>query len=301
MVLEMAMESIFAIVDTVALATRVEVAKAPHRPKARRTVASGLLNNPNRVIEDYNGAIVFAGYALAYAPPGTFEMGSPKSETDRRPNEVPHTVTLTRGFYVGTTEVTQELYYEVVGENPSVNYGRQLNCAACPVENVHWYAAVEFCNKLSALEGLEPAYAIEGLAVSPISGANGYRLPTEAEWEYAARAGESHTYSGSDDSNEVAWYAANSGGQTQPVATKKANAWGLYDMSGNVWEWVWDIYWDYPKESVVDPLGHPEGDHRVRRGGCFSHTPYWLRVALRSRIYPGNYDYARGFRIVRSE
>jgi formylglycine-generating enzyme required for sulfatase activity len=240
-------------------------------------------------------------FTLSYAPAGTFELGSPKSDLERRPNEGQHTVTLTRGFYIGKTEVTQSLYTTVMGMNPSVNKGREGACGTCPVENILWYQAVDFCNRLSERLELEPAYTISGITVTLNEGANGYRLPTEAQWEYAARAGGTHIYSGSDDGDAVAWHFGNSGGKSQPVGTKAPNAWGIHDMSGNVWEWIWDNYGDYPKGAVVDPHGPAEGSWRVRRGGSFSQPPYWMRTALRARISPGNYDYGRGFRIVLPE
>ena len=173
------------------------------------------------------------------------------------------------GSYMGVTEVTQAQYEAVMGENPSKFKGGNL-----PVEQVSWYDAIYFCNKLSLAANYSPVYAVDGVtdvakwgytphkgdriagAITQNENATGFRLPTDDEWEYAAWGGQSYRYAGSDDLDEVGWYSVNSGGSTHPVAQKKANGYGLYDMSGNVWEWVWDSYWK-------DPV------RRFFRGGCW--------------------------------
>lgn len=236
-------------------------------------------------------------FTLAYAPAGTFTMGSPEDEEGHRDNETQHTVTLTQGFHIGTTEVTQELYEAVMGDNPSSH----SSCATCPVVSVDWYDAVKFCNALSKLEGLKPAYSISGDNVTRNQGASGYRLPTEAEWEYAARAGETHPYAGSDDVDAVAWYSGNSSGKTHPVATKAPNAWGLYDMSGNVFEWTGDWYDYYDTSRDKDPQGPSTGDARVYRGGGLRNLADLSRAAFRNCLNPDLADRNLGFRVVLPE
>ncbi len=226
---------------------------------------------------------------------GSFQMGSPKTEEGRSDDEDRHAVTLTRPFLLGRTEVTQGLYQAVMGENPSGNKASPLH----PVENVSWFDAVRYCNQRSKKEGLPACYVIEGTGdkqnVTWPDGlkCRGYRLPTEAEWEYAARAGQHTLYSGSDKVDEVAW----NGAETQ-AKKKRANAWGLYNMSGNVWEWVWDFY--APYQPGTDPIGPAAGSERVLRGGSWlSRAANW-RVSYRSRSEPADRYDVIGFRLSRS-
>ncbi|MFO0905690.1 MAG: formylglycine-generating enzyme family protein [Pirellulales bacterium] len=187
---------------------------------------------------------------LKLLPEGTFEMGSASEDIDA----TPHTVTLTRPFYLGVHQVTQEQYQKVMGENPSGFEGPQN-----PVEKVSWEDAVEFCRRLSTLPEEKAAGRV-------------YRLPSEAEWEYACRAGSTTEYCFGDSQsqlNEYAWHHDNSGKRTHPVGKRKPNAWGLYDMHGNVWEWCWDWLGDYPKGSVTDPTGPTTDASRVDRGGSY--------------------------------
>ncbi len=240
-------------------------------------------------------------YELRTLPAGSFKMGSPDSEEGRRDNEGPqHKVRLTQGVLMGATEVTQSLYLGVMGSNPS-HFTDQAS--AKPVEEVSWLDAVRFCNALSELEGLQPAYALtekdgeETVRWAP--GASGYRLPTEAEWEYAARAGTGTVYAGSDDADLVAWHEDNARRKTHPVGEKQPNAWGLHDMSGNVWEWLWD--WKAPYQGAAsDPSGPLEGSHRMLRGGSWSFPTRYARLAYRNAYPPDFHNDNLGFRIARN-
>jgi formylglycine-generating enzyme required for sulfatase activity len=225
---------------------------------------------------------------------GTFTMGSPASEPNRGSNETQHRVTVS-GFSMGKYEVTQEEYEAVMGNNPSNFKGSKL-----PVECVSWYDAVEYCNRQSRKEGLTPAYTINGTNVTWNRSANGYRLPTEAEWEYACRAGTTTAYNtGASISDSTGWYWDNSGRKTHEVGKKPANAWGLYDMHGNVYEWCWDWYGDYDRGSQMDPAGRSSGSYRVFRGGSWNGKAWGLRSALRYVSSPSVWISTHGFRLVR--
>ncbi len=200
-------------------------------------------------------------------------------------------------FYIGKYEVTQKEWQAVMGNNPSYFKGDKR-----PVEQITWYQAVEFCNKLSQKEGLTPAYTINGTSVSCNWNADGYRLPTEAEWEFAARGGKlskGYTYSGSNNLDEVGWYRSNSN-DTHEVGTKRANELGIYDMSGNVWEWCWDWYGSYSSSAETNPRGASSGSYRVIRGGSWSSADSSCRVANRGDYNPGYGNYNFGFRLSRT-
>ena len=218
------------------------------------------------------------GMKLKLLPPGTFMMGDANGDSDA----TPHEVTLTQSFQMGIHEVTQSQYEQVMGDNPS-----RIKGANNPVEQVNWEDAVEFCRKLSEL----PAEKAAGRV---------YRLPTEAEWEYACRAGTTTGYNFGDDDSELgnyAWFAGNSGDTTHPVGGKKPNAWGLYDTHGNVWEWCQDRYASYPSRAVTNPSGPNTGSPRVCRGGSWSYAAGLCRSAYRFGSGPSyrNRDY--GFRV----
>jgi formylglycine-generating enzyme required for sulfatase activity len=207
-------------------------------------------------------------------------------------------VTLTRGFWMGETPVTQGLWTVVMGVNPS--HFRSALSGAMPVETVSWRDSVGFANEVSRLMGLKPVY--DGSSDDALwdRSAPGFRLPTEAEWEYAARAGEGFEYAGSVDVDTVAWVDENSGARSHPVGRKAPNAWGLRDMSGNVWEWCWDRDGVYPRSGSVDPSGPSRGPFRVIRGGSWSLVPRYARVADRIGNGPGLRGYYLGLRLVRT-
>ncbi|MSQ03855.1 MAG: formylglycine-generating enzyme family protein, partial [Myxococcales bacterium] len=230
---------------------------------------------------------------------GTFSMGSTTGDADEEPV---HTVTLTHDFWIGQTELTQAQYRAGMGTSPSYF----SSCGAnCPVEQVSWTMAVLYANALSAEEGLDSCYTETGSGLATaLSGdpyaCEGYRLPTEAEWEYAARANDSYTYSGSDTVGDVAWYNSNSSSTTHAVADKTANAFGLYDMSGNVWEWTHDVYGAYSSDSAVDPVGASSLIPRVGRGGGWGNGAGSATVSFRDRYHPESASDNYGFRLSRS-
>jgi formylglycine-generating enzyme required for sulfatase activity len=248
--------------------------------------------------------------------PGTFTMGSPSGELCRWSNETQHQVTLTRAFYVATTEVTQAQWLATMGWDDSYSDGPNL-----PIEQMTWFDAVSYCNLRSAADGLTPAYAITGAAydgnhitsatVAWIPDANGHRLLTEAEWEYACRAGSASAFCNGgigqcdleceSDPNldAVGWYCGSSGGQTHDVGTKSPNAWGIHDMHGNVWEWCWDWYGSYGG-AVTDPAGPASGSNRVARSGSAYLDAQYSRSALRNSSPPGSRDYDLGLRLART-
>ena len=247
---------------------------------------------------------------------GTFEMGSPDSEAWRSEDEIQHTVTVS-DFYMSAYEVTQQEYQDIMGENPSNFSGENL-----PVEQVSWLDAVTYCNARSEQEGLTPAYTIDGTSVSWDRSANGYRLPTEAEWEYACRAGtttpfNTETSISAEESNY--WgdypymiednYFSQENLETQPgvyrqttveVDSFSPNAWGLYNMHGNVGEWVWDYYGEYSTDVQTDPTGPETGTRRVNRGGGWNDFAKNLRSAYRAAAPEENSSFSVGIRLVRN-
>jgi formylglycine-generating enzyme required for sulfatase activity len=250
------------------------------------------------------GAIVSnrLGMRLVYIPAGSFEMGSPPTEKGRNPDEARHTVTLTRGFYLGQTEVTRAQWRQLMGGDPSEGDG----CGPdCPVTQVSWEECLAFIARLNALEQTQS-----------------YRLPSEAEWEYACRAGAQTAFSAGDISalhcetdpvlDAIGWYCANSGFLPQPVAQKAPNAWGLYDMHGNVQEWCQDraawrdptsgrtgVFTDTYRGTALDPLSLA-GDRRVLRGGAWNSSTQDCRAAKRIVFQPSVRRTYIGFRVARS-
>ena len=223
-------------------------------------------------------------FSMVYVGRGTFLMGSDYSFRfwDYYDEEWPiHQVTLDHGFYIGQTEVTQKLWNAVMDDNKKNNIYDDLDL---PVKDVSWDECQQFITKLNQLTG------------------KNFRLPTEAEWEYAARGGktDSYIYSGSDELDKIGWFAENSGGIPHPVQRKVPNAWGLYDMSGNVWEWCNDWFGEYSDGSYIDPTGPLTGSEHVKRGGGANSGAWNCRVTTRVSSTPQGEDHI-GFRLVLPE
>jgi formylglycine-generating enzyme required for sulfatase activity len=234
---------------------------------------------PNQTIADLK-------LELLWIKSGTFTMGSPPDEANRHRAEGPaFEVTFTKGFWLGKTEVTQAQYEGLLGTNPSrlVEAGK-----TAPVEQVSWIDAVAWCEKLTERERAAKRLP-EGYV---------YTLPTEAQWEYAYRAGTTEAFPG--DAEAMTWHDQNSRETTHPVAQKEANAWGLYDMGGNVLEWCLDWYGDYPRGPQTDPKGPDFGHFRMARGGSWRLPLPVARAAARSGGSPGRRDYTIGFRLALS-
>jgi len=232
------------------------------------------------------------GMKLVLIPKGTFMMGSPESEEGRQKDETQHEVTISKDYYLGVYEVTQAQYEKVMGKNPSYFQGPKVGNenADLPVENVSWDAAVEFCKKLSDLPEEKKAGRV-------------YRLPTEAEWEYACRACSKTAYAFDDEAGllpEYGWFKRNSSDRIHTVGLLEPNAWGLYDMHGNVWEWCSDRYSEYPKGAVSDPTGPRKGWDRVSRGGSWYFDAAICRSAIRYRYDPSLRYRFFGFRVALS-
>ncbi|MDR0453289.1 MAG: SUMF1/EgtB/PvdO family nonheme iron enzyme [Deferribacteraceae bacterium] len=234
---------------------------------------------------------------MVWVEGGAFMMGNPDAKIGINFHEGPqHQVTVS-GFWIGKYPVTQAEYEKIMGTNPSNFKGGNL-----PVEQVTWFDAIEYCNKLSQKEGLTPVYKRSGNNVTADWKANGYRLLTESEWEYAARGGKANSaykYSGGNNVDDVCWYKNNSGGKTNPVGVKKANELGIHDMCGNVWEWVWDLYDLYSASAKSDPRGPGKGTTRVRRGADWDEDLERdnLRPASRSTSKPSERYNWIGFRV----
>ena len=223
---------------------------------------------------------------LVWCSPGSFTMGSPEDEKGLNEDETQHRVTLTKGFWMGRTPVTQAQYQKLTGKAPSYFKGDDL-----PVEKVSWDDAVAFCVELTRRER----------AVGQLPHGYVYRLPTEAEWEYAAKGGsksKGFTYSGGNDLDSVGWHRGNSGRKTHPVAQKTPNELDLCDMSGNVWEWCQDWHATYPASNESDPKGASSGSFRVYRGGSWNLDASFCRSSCRNRSWPSFANYGLGFRVV---
>jgi formylglycine-generating enzyme required for sulfatase activity len=274
-----------------------------------------------------------------YIPPGTYTRGSPEDEPCRNSDETQHQVTLTRGFYMMETEVTRQMWVDLKAAQPTLPSDPSDTSISLtmnhPVQDNTWYEAILFANLLSVQNGLTPSYYLDHTFETVIDDTNyltddvycnfdarGYRLPTEAEWEYACRAGttgpfwadEPNYSSANCDTHNpdpplnildsIAWWAGNSNTgsywMAHPVSTKLANPWGLYDIHGNVCETCWDWYGDYPEGPVTNPTGPLNGSDRISRGGTWNSTAKHARSARRIYTGPGNSYNTIGFRLVRT-
>ncbi|HEU5061397.1 MAG TPA: formylglycine-generating enzyme family protein [Kofleriaceae bacterium] len=278
---------------------------------------------------------------LVAVAPGTFQMGSPVDEVGRESNfvdETQHEVTLTRGFEMTATEITQGQFEALFSYNPS----QFSACGSqCPVEAINFYEALAYANLASEEQGLPPCYQLTDIGCGDATAGSapdycrengfiasatvaltaetpydcaGFRLPTEAEREWAARAGTTQAFSNGRPLDEehidcatpfhltqVAWYCGNAGGTTHAVGTRDANPWGLFDMHGNVHEWTWDLYGEFPTRAVTDPLGVEDGPERTYRGGAFGDSARYARSAMRASMEPGSrYPGNLGLRLVRT-
>ena len=261
------------------------------------------------------GAAPSGGFVLIKG--GTFTMGSPTTERLRHPDEVQHKVAVS-SFWVDPFEVTQESFESVMKRNPSRYSGKRL-----PVEQVTWFDAIDYCNRRSEQEGLSPVYKVTGNTVEWDRAADGYRLLTEAEWEWAARAGTSNIFYAKDqitsrDANFQGHYpylieenyvrphnpdvvTSEYRGKTIAVDSLAPNAFGLYNMMGNVAEWVFDLYGEYDLSATQDPAGATSGFLRVNRGGSYNDFAKHVRMAYRSATNPRDPDYNLGFRVARND
>lgn len=248
---------------------------------ADSTDSATATNTPPR--ESHNFTIPDLKLELLWVKAGAFTMGSPSHEPQRNKAEGPQTqVKISRGFWLGKTEVTQAQYKKVTGENPS---HFKDSGDTHPVEHVSWTDAMAFCKKLNDRER----------ASGRLPAGYEYTLPTEAQWEYAYRAGTTSEFP--DDPDAMAWHEGNSGETSHPVAQRRPNPWGFHDMAGNILEWTYDWYAPYPGGSVTDPKGPVRGYYRTGRGGSWRKELRTCRSAARSGGSEARVDYTIGFRL----
>ena len=227
-------------------------------------------------------------YSTVYIPNGTFAIGRDDSHPDEAPR---HQVTLTKGFHIMKTEVTRELYSLVLEVEITTTDGCNGDC---PMNRISWEEATFFADALSKLEKREECYSTGSTACS------GWRLPTEAEWEYAAGAKEKHRFSGSNFREEIGWYNYNSEEELHEVCTKQPNKFDLCDMSGNLWEWTQDWYGSYPSTPQENPMGPAEGNKKVIRGGSWTGPYVDMMITNRNALDPDIKNRGLGFRLVRT-
>ncbi len=281
----------------------------------KKSIAAGcflLLLLPCVVFSD---DAVPSGFVLVKA--GSFIMGQAAEESEQDADVLQHTVVLTNDFLMAKYELSRADWKKFLDRDPSVFMYPSTN-ANLPADGITWYDAAEYCNARSTAEGLTPCYAIDKQRKDPNNkdpyddikwtvtcnfSAAGYRLPTEAEWEYAARGGQlgkGYAFSGGSDPDKVAWHYNNTEKELQPVGQKAPNELGIYDMSGNAWEWCWDWYGEYPAKTVTDPAGVSSGDSRVMRGGGCGHYPAEARCINRDWNSPIGWVEYISFRLVRT-
>jgi formylglycine-generating enzyme required for sulfatase activity len=301
-------------------------ARQPAYPADSRTVVADDVSTAEKLLKrlmtyspGHEGGTNSVGMSFIRVPTGNFQMGSTSQERYRDSDESLHRVTISRAFLIASTEVTQGQWATVMGRDPSKAQYRTANLrgSSYPVQQITWIEAVKFANALSRREGLQPAYTGSGSSVRWNQSANGYRLLTEAEWEYAARAGEHRLYAGAEQSGNlcgVANVADRSGSQvmkvsgvrcddgfsaTAPVGSFAPNAWNIYDMTGNVAEWCWDWYGTYSRYGS-DPSGPSSGTYRTYRGGSWANTSRASRIAYRNRNKVDTRFDGLGFRMARN-
>ena len=285
---------------------------SPKSNATRAHVAAALMNYSRQQTGTIPESPAATNDRLVRISGGTFQMGSPDSEPERSSDEIQHSVTVS-SFYMAKTEVSQAEYQSVMGNNPSETKGDNL-----PVTNITWYDAIQYCNRLSESEGLTPCYTVSGTTVTWNKSANGYRLPTEAEWEYAARANTSTSFSFGDyvhnsDANCYNAYGYNNDAsgnwvngsdaylrKTVTVDQYAANAYGLYNMHGNAAEWVWDWYGAYDAGGSNNPTGRSGGNAKIVRGGGWNDHPKHIRSAYRGAQPADVPLYSIGMRPVRN-
>ncbi len=265
------------------------------------------ISGANATKIDFAASVVTMLPGMILIQAGTFNMGNVSNNTNGYDDEKPvHAVTISRSFLMQRTEMPQSVWASVMGSNPST-----IKADSLPVEQVTWYEAIDFCNRLSVLEGLNPCYSGSDTNIVCDFTKNGYRLPSEAEWEFACRAGTATDFYTGAMSNpdcdpidpllDVAgWYCGNENTTTHVGAKKKANAFGMFDMHGNVWEWCWDRYDLYTANAATDPHGSATGIYRTYRGGAQNYYATGCRSAFRRNARPDERVDFLGFRVVRN-